>query len=257
MQCFSIKRWRIDSFRLTICVIIIAIISLPRLVAKFSLATWIAMSRIYWCCSSARQTKMTDKDQRLILWFDQIDNADVALVGGKNASLGEMYSRLTSRGIRVHNGFAVTALAYQKFIENNRLTEFIDQTLKDLDTGNLAALQKCGAAIRNAIAAAELPGDLIEQLGQAYRDLSNAYHLSEADVAVRSSATAEDLPGASFAGEHETYLNVVGEEMLVKAVKLAMASLFNDRAISYRVDKGFEHSKVALSVGVQKMVRAD
>ena len=200
---------------------------------------------------------MTDKDQRLILWFDQIDNADVALVGGKNASLGEMYSRLTSRGIRVPNGFAVTALAYQKFIENNRLTEFIDQTLKDLDTGNLAALQKCGAAIRNAIAAAELPGDLIEQLGQAYRDLSNAYHLSEADVAVRSSATAEDLPGASFAGEHETYLNVVGEEMLVKAVKLAMASLFNDRAISYRVDKGFEHSKVALSVGVQKMVRAD
>src|SRR3990167_63024 len=104
MQCFSIKRWRIDSFRLTICVIIIAIISLPRLVAKFSLATWIAMSRIYWCCSSARQTKMTDKDQRLILWFDQIDNADVALVGGKNASLGEMYSRLTSRGIRVPNG---------------------------------------------------------------------------------------------------------------------------------------------------------
>lgn len=200
---------------------------------------------------------MENKDRCLILWFDQIDSADLPLVGGKNASLGEMYSRLAPRGIRVPNGFAITALAYTKFMERGGLNYFVNQTLTGLDTANLHQLQKCGAAIRTAIMAARLPADLVAQLGQAYRDLSNAYHLVEADVAVRSSATAEDLPGASFAGEHDSYLNVVGEAALIKAVKMAIASLFNDRAISYRVDKGFEHSKVALSVAVQKMVRAD
>ena len=200
---------------------------------------------------------MNDKDKKFILWFDQINNNDVSLVGGKNASLGEMYTTLTSKGIKVPNGFVITAYAYRYFIEKEKLTPFIETTLKNLNTEDIADLQKKGKAIREKITKANLPKEIIEEINLAYKNLSNAYGTEETDTAVRSSATAEDLPGASFAGEHETYLNVVGEKNILEAVKMAMASLWNNRAISYRVDKGFNHFDVALSVGVQKMVRSD
>src|SRR3989338_3004014 len=200
---------------------------------------------------------MEEKDKKFILWFDQVGIQDVTLVGGKNASLGEMYATLVPNGIRVPNGFAVTAHAYKYFIEKAELTPFIEEKLKNLDTGDVKSLQKVGKLIREKIVKAELPDDLKKEIGEAYKNLSMAYGMEEADTAVRSSATAEDLPGASFAGEHETYLNVVGEKNVLQATKEAMASLWNDRAISYRGDKGFNHFDVALSVGVQKMVRSD
>lgn len=200
---------------------------------------------------------MENKETKFILWFDQIGISDVSLVGGKNASLGEMYTTLTPKGIRVPNGFAVTAYAYRYFIEKQNLAPFIENALKGLDTDDVSKLQKVGNLIREKIIQAELPEELQKEIVEGYKNLSNAYQMPEADTAVRSSATAEDLPGASFAGEHETYLNVVGEENVLIATKMAFASLWNDRAISYRVDKGFSHFDVALSVGVQKMVRSD
>lgn len=200
---------------------------------------------------------MNDKEKKFILWFDQVGIGDVTLVGGKNASLGEMYTTLVPKGIRVPNGFAVTAYAYRYFIEKAGLIDFIKQTLFDLDTNDVKKLQKVGKTIREKIVKADLPEDLKVEIRDAYKNLSAAYQMSETDTAVRSSATAEDLPGASFAGEHETYLNVVGAENVIQATKEAFASLWNDRAISYRVDKGFDHFEVALSVGVQKMVRSD
>lgn len=200
---------------------------------------------------------MENKDQKFILWFDQVGISDVALVGGKNASLGEMYTTLVPKGIRVPNGFAITAHAYRYFIEKEGLTEFIKKELDGLDTGDVKKLQKVGKNIREKIIKAELPEDLKTEIREAYKNLSLAYNMKEVDTAVRSSATAEDLPGASFAGEHETYLNVVGDKNVIQATKEAMASLWNDRAISYRVDKGFDHFEVALSVGIQKMVRSD
>lgn len=200
---------------------------------------------------------MQDKSQSLILWFDQLSNNDVAFVGGKNASLGEMYSSLSSQGIRVPNGFAITAYAYREFVNASGLTEIIKKQLDGLDTSDIKSLQKKGKAIREAFLEVELPERLKKEIGEAYDNLSKAYGVEDVDVAVRSSATAEDLPGASFAGEHETYLNISGKEQVMLAVRKAMASLFNDRAISYRVDKGFGHFDVALSVGVQKMARSD
>lgn len=198
-----------------------------------------------------------DKDKKFVLWFDQVGNGDVALVGGKNASLGEMYTTLSSKGIRVPNGFVVSAYAYRYFIEKAGLASFIEDALNGLDTSDISDLQERGKRIREKIASSDFPDEIEKEIEKAYADLSNAYHVDEADTAVRSSATAEDLPGASFAGEHETYLNIVGAKKVIHAVKLAMASLWNDRAISYRVDKGFKHFEVALSVGVQKMVRSD
>jgi pyruvate, water dikinase len=198
-----------------------------------------------------------EKDKKFVLWFDQVGNDDVALVGGKNASLGEMYTTLISKGIKVPNGFVVTAYAYRYFIKSSGLTSFIEDTLKGLDTKDIKDLQKKGKAIREKIIKADMPEEIEIEVAEAYKSLSNAYGMKEADTAVRSSATAEDLPGASFAGEHETYLHIVGEKNVFEAVKMAMASLWNDRAISYRVDKGFNHFDVALSVGVQKMVRSD
>lgn len=198
-----------------------------------------------------------NKSAEQILWFDQVGNDDVALVGGKNASLGEMYTTLAAKGIRVPNGFIVTAKAYRDFIEGSGLGTIIHRELDHLDTRNIKALQRAGKAVRTAFLKVPLPAALAENITRAYADLSRSYKVKEADVAVRSSATAEDLPGASFAGEHETYLNITGAPHVLKAVRMAMASLFNDRAISYRVDKGFSHFDVALSVGVQKMARSD
>lgn len=198
-----------------------------------------------------------DKSQQSILWFDQVNNDDVAFVGGKNASLGEMYVALKDRGVRVPNGFIVTAKAYRDFIRDSGLMDIIRAQLEALDTSDIDALQAAGKAVRAAIVKAEFSPDLSRLVDQAYRDLSHAYGMENADVAVRSSATAEDLPGASFAGEHETYLNISGSGEVLEKIREAMASLFTDRAISYRVDKGFDHFSIALSVGVQKMVRSD
>ncbi|MCD6590257.1 phosphoenolpyruvate synthase [Candidatus Woesearchaeota archaeon] len=196
------------------------------------------------------------KDRAFILWFDQIGIEDVSLVGGKNASLGEMYGNLSRRGVRIPNGFAITATAYRYFIEKNNLKEAIKRELKGLDTKNIEDLERRGKRIRNLILKAEIPDDLKNAIIEAYHCLEKQYG-EHVDVAVRSSATAEDLPDASFAGQQETYLNIHGEAMLLEAVKKCFASLFTNRAISYREDKGFDHFSIALSVGIQKMVRSD
>jgi pyruvate,water dikinase len=191
-----------------------------------------------------------------IRWFDEIGIEDVSLVGGKNASLGEMARELGARGINLAEGFAITAEAYRDFLQSAGLVEKIARLLKGLDTQNALQLQQRGRQIREAIVAAELPEQLQSQIVAAYDRLAGGAgeHL---DVAVRSSATAEDLPDASFAGQQETYLNVQGHAALLQTCKRCFASLFTDRAISYRADKGFEHEKVALSIGVQRMVRSD
>jgi pyruvate,water dikinase len=189
-------------------------------------------------------------------WFKDIRIEDIPLVGGKNASLGEMYRELTRKGVKVPNGFAITAEAYRRFLREAKLDEKIRTVLKGLDTGDVENLRQRGSLIRHAILAAELPRHLEEEIIAAY-DTFRGNQLHPADVAVRSSATAEDLPDASFAGQQETYLNVQGHLALLDACKRCFASLFTDRAISYRVDKGFDHFKVALSIGVQRMVRAD
>ncbi len=198
-----------------------------------------------------------DKGSRNILWLKEISNNDVAFVGGKNASLGEMYNTLAPDGITIPNAFVITAQAYRRFMRETGLQDFIRKELKDLNTKKIKSLQQKGKRIRTEILKKNLPKTLVEDIRTAYRELSALYKTKNVDVAVRSSATAEDLPGASFAGEHETYLNIKGEKALLEAIKKDIASLFTDRAISYRVDKGFDHFDIALSVGVQKMVRSD
>lgn len=199
-------------------------------------------------------TSLTATD--VIRWFDQVGIEDVPIVGGKNASLGEMYQELSCQGVKVPNGFATTADAFRYFLNDSGLEEQIAQLLDGLDTDDIAELRKCGRLTRDAILSAEMPKSLEEAIFEAYRKLS-AETGHPVDVAVRSSATAEDLPDASFAGQQETYLNVQGERALLEACRRCFASLFTDRAISYRVDKGFDHNKVALSIGVQRMVRSD
>jgi pyruvate, water dikinase len=188
----------------------------------------------------------------LIKRFEEILINDVPIVGGKNASLGEMYNKLSSRGIRVPPGFATTAFAFETFFEYNHLTVPLENIMKKLDRTSFFNLRETGANARKIILDGELPLKLIEEILKAYKDLGN-----ETTVAVRSSATAEDLPEASFAGQHESYLNVKGENDLLIAVKKCYASLYTDRAIKYREDKGFAHNKVYLSVGIQIMVRSD
>jgi pyruvate,water dikinase len=191
---------------------------------------------------------------RYIRWFDQIGIGDVPLVGGKNASLGEMYRALAPKGVRVPNGFAITAEGYRFFLRSAGLS--INELLSGLNTGDLENLRVRGSKVRHAIRAASLPAEMDEEITRAY-DLLSGEGREPVDVAVRSSATAEDLPEASFAGQQETYLNVQGHAALLEACKRCFASLFTDRAISYRVDKGFDHDKIALSIGVQRMVRSD
>jgi pyruvate,water dikinase len=187
--------------------------------------------------------------------FKEITMDDIPLVGGKNASLGEMVRELSTKGVRVPDGFAITADAYRHFIQEAGLDRVIHEILEGLDTRNMENLNRRGQAVRHAILNAAIPGDLEEAIIEAYRNLNHGCH--PADVAVRSSATAEDLPDASFAGQQETYLNVRGNKALLEACKHCFASLFTDRGISYRVDKGFDHLKIALSIGVQRMVRSD
>jgi len=192
--------------------------------------------------------------QPYIKTFSETGINDVPEVGGKNASLGEMYCRLSGQGIRVPDGFAVTASAFWHFIEDNKLGSDIDHLLRELDKDRWTNLPSVGSRARQLMLAAEMPADLCEAIKQTYRRLSGD---SDCAVAVRSSATAEDLPEASFAGQHESYLNVIGEASLVQAVQKCFASLYTDRAIKYREDNGFGQRKVALSVGVQRMVHAD
>jgi pyruvate,water dikinase len=189
-----------------------------------------------------------------ILPFSKIRNTDVALVGGKNASLGEMFSILAPAGIRVPDGFALTAEAYREFLATNGLAPQLQQCLDRLDTKTLANLAEVGAACRALLAGGKLPAALQDEILAAHEALNPQGTLS---VAVRSSATAEDLPTASFAGQHDSFLNIAGQERLLAAIQQCYVSLFNDRAIKYRIDNGFEHMQVALSVGVQRMVRAD
>jgi pyruvate,water dikinase len=187
--------------------------------------------------------------------FDEIDIEDIPRVGGKNASLGEMRRALTAKGVSVPDGFATTATAYWHFIAESNLESLISKALLDLDVSDIHLLQTRSALIRDAITSTYLPEDLETEIRAAYRGLCS----SDLDiaVAVRSSATAEDLPEASFAGAQETFLNVVGEEAILNACLRCYASLFTERAISYRADKGYAHAKVALSIGIQRMVRSD
>jgi len=195
-------------------------------------------------------------DVSSIRWFEEISIEDIPLVGGKNASLGEMYRELASQGVQVPNGFAITADAYREFLRATNLDRTIEEILQSLNTQDLANLRQRGRQVRDAILAATLPARLRQAISEAYVRLSSGSH-DLVDVAVRSSATAEDLPDASFAGQQETYLNVQGPQALLDACKRCFASLFTDRAISYRADKGFGHLKIALSIGVQRMVRSD
>lgn len=186
--------------------------------------------------------------------FSNINIADIAIVGGKNSSLGEMYNLLSAEGIVVPDGFAITSLAFQDFLSHNSLQEPLKKLLQALDKQNYSNLREIGSKARQLIMDGAMPPDLVTDIVRSYKELSGGEDLA---VAVRSSATAEDLPDASFAGQHESYLNVKGEKDLVKAVQKCYASLYTDRAIKYREDKGFAHEKVLLSVGVQKMVRSD
>ena len=190
-----------------------------------------------------------------IVSLDQLGMADVPLVGGKNASLGEMITNLAGLGIAVPGGFATTSNAFNDFLRQANLTDKINQTLEQLDTDDVRALAVAGKKIRNWIIESPLPQQFQDDINNAYEAL--AVDGNPATVAVRSSATAEDLPDASFAGQQETYLNIKGIDAILHAVKLVFASLFNDRAISYRVHQGFEHSEVSLSAGIQRMVRSD
>jgi len=192
----------------------------------------------------------------LILWFNQIGIKDIPVVGGKNASLGEMLRNLTPKGINIPDGFAVTAEAYKYFIRSNDLWTPIQKILSELDKSNVSDLKRKGKKIRTLILNGKMPKDLEEAIIKAYSEMEEKYS-KNVDVAVRSSATAEDLPDASFAGQQETYLNIQGSKRVVNAVKSCFASLFTDRAISYRIDKGFDHFSVYLSAAVQKMIRSD
>jgi len=193
-----------------------------------------------------------------VRWFEDLGRNDVAIAGGKNASLGEMIQALKAKGIQVPSGFATTADAYWKYLEQNDLSAKIKVHIEDLKGGK-KSLDKVGNAIRSLFEQAHFPEEIAEFIRTAYRELDEQSSRGDGhvDVAVRSSATAEDLPEASFAGQQETFLNVKGDEELLHACRKCYASLFTNRAISYRTEKGFDHMKVALSVGVQRMVRSD
>jgi pyruvate,water dikinase len=192
----------------------------------------------------------------VIRWFEGLGSDDVPIVGGKNASLGEMIQALKQENIRVPDGFATTSMAYREFLQANDLTQKIQDRLDKLHQGQ-QSLENVGKSIRRLFARATFPAKTAQGIREAYTRLAGRYNEEDVDVAARSSATAEDLPEASFAGQQETFLNVTGSDELLDACRKCYASLFTDRAISYREEKGFDHMKVALSVGVQKMVRAD
>lgn len=206
--------------------------------------------------ASERQVRPMLRKSPTIEWFENLRRTDVAQVGGKNASLGEMVHALAPRGVRIPPGFATTADAYWQFIDTNELREEIGALIRDWKDHRIT-LAEAGESIRNLILQGDWPAELTAAIAESYRLLGTRTGYSDVAVAVRSSATAEDLPDASFAGQQETFLNVQGEAELLHACKRCYASLFTDRAISYRETKGFDHMKVALSIGVQEMVRSD
>lgn len=190
------------------------------------------------------------------VWLKNVGIKDVETVGGKNASLGQMISALSSKGVQVPGGFATTANAFEEFLKHNNLKSKINLLLEDLDPSQIQALTRVGATIRNWVQESNFPDKLLNEITHSYQQLELELG-KEVTFAVRSSATAEDLPEASFAGQQETYLNVHGIENILSAIKKVFASLYNDRAISYRVHQGFEHSEVSLSAGIQQMIRSD
>ena len=189
---------------------------------------------------------------KFIKKFEEISLKDINLVGGKNGSLGEMIQNLTPFGIKIPSGFVITSEGYKLHLQQNKLEEKIYPLLKNLDKNDVEQLKKVGEEIRNLISTASLPKELASEIVFAYKEMGE-----NIDVAVRSSATAEDLPEASFAGQQKTFLNVTGEENLLEVCPKALASLFTNRAISYRIDHGFDHEKVLISLGIQKMIRSD
>ena len=191
-----------------------------------------------------------------VIWLKDVTIKDIALVGGKSASLGEMISQMSKQGIVVPSGFAVTANAYREFTESNGITDDVSRFMEQFHGGFLS-LEEVGANIRKLILEGEFPAEMREQIVDAYRGMSRGYDCEQVDVAVRSSATAEDLPNASFAGQQDSYLNIKGEEAMLDACRKCFASLYTNRAISYREQKGFADVAVYLSVAVQKMMRAD
>lgn len=197
------------------------------------------------------------KSSKLVLWFKEIGKKDIPLVGGKNASLGEMFKNLAKKGVEVPNGFAVTVSAYKHFVKHNEIDNKLKEILADLNTHDIPDLQIRGEKIRALFINGTFPKDLEKKIRNEYEKLGELLGIENPDVAIRSSATAEDLPDASFAGQQESYLNIEGGDAVLEHVKKAFASLFTDRAISYRHDKNFDHLAVQLSVTVQKMVRSD
>ena len=195
-------------------------------------------------------------ENKFVADFSELGSGDVARVGGKNASLAEMITHLEPVGIRVPEGFATTADAYWEFVDHNQIRERIAATLARL-AGDEITLAEAGHAIRGLFYAAEFPPAVAEAIRGAYAELADSIGRADPDVAVRSSATAEDLPEASFAGQQATFLNIRGADHLLDASRRCLASLFTDRAIAYRENNGFDHMSVALSVGVQRMVRSD
>jgi pyruvate,water dikinase len=206
--------------------------------------------------TTLEKTAIDLKEKSFVLWFEEVGTHDVGLVGGKNSSLGEMIQELTAKGVNVPGGFATTAYAYRYFIESAGLEAKLRKLFADLDVDNLPNLQKRAKKARALILNTPFPQNLQDAIAIAYMEMCDRYG-ENTDVAVRSSATAEDLPEASFAGQQETYLNVHGLKSVLESCHKCFASLFTDRAISYRQEKGFDHLAVALSVGVQKMVRSD
>ena len=201
-----------------------------------------------------------DRSKNFVLWFNEIGIEDVPMVGGKNASLGEMYRKLHNKGINIPNGFTITAYAYRYFLKYAGIEDEIKEVLKDLDTRDVNNLMRKGREVRDIIRNAEFPPDLTQAIYVAYDQLAEEFGkkgLDDLDVAIRSSATAEDLPDASFAGQQDTFLNVRGKRSVLRACRDCFASLFTNRAISYRHDKGYGQFDVSLSIGVQKMVRSD
>ena len=196
------------------------------------------------------------RNKQFILWFNELTIKDVPLVGGKNASLGEMYQALQKKGVKIPNGFAITAYAYQYLLKKSGIEKDVKKIVSSINVKNVKELTNKARELRKIIFNAEFPEELTKAINEAYSKLCKAYG-KDTDVAVRSSATAEDLPKASFAGQQETYLNIKGEKQLINACKKCFASLFTARAISYRVENKFDHMKVYLSIGVQKMVRSD
>ena len=199
--------------------------------------------------SRGRQQDKVKQSAKYVRWFRDIKIEDVALVGGKNASLGEMYRELTRQGVRIPNGFAVTTEAYWHVVNSGGIVGKLEESMAGLDKANVADLAKRGKKARDLILGAGIPDDLWDEIRLSYDRLCEEYG-PDTDVAVRSSATAEDLPTASFAGQQESYLNICGYQALRQACSKCLASLFTNRAISYRVDNQFDHFKVALSIGV-------